>query len=277
MKDTVQPHHLEFDQYSLKGVSTAGIGTCIVVPEWKVCFDVAQGLPFAFSMRHFLISHCHQDHASGIPYLISQKAMASHPPATFYLPENTADKLDQILKIWSQLEDHSYQYSLKELTPEKMELLTGNLSVASFRTQHRVSSQGYTLFSKNKRLNPKYQSLERKQLMDLKSQGEQIEETLFEPKISFTGDTQIEFLDLSPQVVDSETLIMEVTYYDQKKNAEAARKWGHTHFDEVLLRIPKIRSKNIVWIHMSARYSRHEVQKMIEQRLPNDAHRIHLL
>lgn len=239
--------------------------------------DVAQGLPFAFPMNHFLISHLHQDHAAGIPYLISQKAMQSHRPACFYLPPGTAENLYRIMTAWSELEGHEYDFKFEELRPGVKTWLYGNLYAESFLTKHRVTSQGYTLFIKSKRLASKYTDLSRQELIRLKESGVSIEESLFLPKISFTGDTQIEFLDLAPEVVNSETLVMEVTYIDDKKGVESARKWGHIHFKELVERISKIHCKNIVWIHLSARYSRHQVQAMIDEFLPLEKHRLHLL
>lgn len=277
MKDTVHPHHLKFPEYSLKGVSTAGIGTCITIPEWKICFDMAQGLPFAFPMNHFLISHFHQDHASGIPYVISQKAMAGHKPPRFYMPQGTAEPMREIMRIWSRLEDHSYDFEFHELKPEAPVQIQPSLYVEAFRTLHRVTSQGYTVQQKQKKLKAAFVGLDRDALLRAKSQGQAINEDVFVPKISFTGDTQIEFLDLSPQVVHSETLIMEVTYMDEKRGVESARKWGHIHFNEILSRIPRIQSKNIVLIHLSARHHPKEFRALIDRKLPEDKDRIHIL
>lgn len=277
MRDTVTPRSLHLGEYSLLGVSTAGVGTCITVPEWKFAFDVAQGLPFAVSMRNFLVSHMHQDHASGIPYLISQKAMHSHKPPTFFVPPTTAEKLHSIVQTWQDLEDHKYEYNLKELAPGEMQHLDKELYVQSFITKHRVISQGYTVFLRRKQLKRELKGLSEVQITELRRQGQSVEEFAFAPKISFTGDTQIEFLDLAPEVKNSETLIMEVTYVDEKKSVESARKWGHIHMDEVIARVPEIQSKNIIWIHLSARYSHKEVRKLIDQRLPEHKDRIHIL
>lgn len=277
MHDTVSPSVLSFPEYSLLGVSTAGIGTCVTVPEWKISFDVAQGLPFAFNMRNYLITHLHQDHASGIPYIISQKAMNSHPAPNFFLPKGTSESLNQIMKLWEKLEDHKYKYNFIETEAGKYYELGKDLYFESFSTKHRVNCQGYTVLQRHKQLQEKLRHLSQDEIINLRRQNVEVNEYVYLPKISFTGDTQIEFLDLSPQVCKSETLIMEVTYYDDKKSVEAARKWGHIHFDEVLQRIPKIESKNIIWIHMSARYNKKIIRQMIDEKLPDDRHRIHLL
>ncbi len=277
MKNTVQPHTISLGDYSISGVSTAGIGTCLTIPQWKICLDVAQGLPFAFSMKHFLISHMHQDHASGIPYLISQKAMQSHKPPVFYFPSGMAGYMEKIMNLWSEMEGHTYDYLFKEIMPGQRKLLTGSLFLEPFETLHRVKSQGYTIYQRSKRLNKKFQGLSRLEILDLKEKGVMIEEEIFHPKVSFTGDTQIEFLDLSPQVKNAETLIMEVTYIDEKRGVESARKWGHIHFQEIWPRIAEIKSKNIIWIHLSARHSKKEVQELINKQLPDHKDRIHLI
>lgn len=277
MLDTTTANTLLLPGYSIKGVSTAGIGTCVTLPEWKIAFDVAQGLPFAFSMKNFLLSHLHQDHAAGIPYIISQKAMQSHTKPVFYLPAGTADKVQRIIKIWEELEDHTYNYELIEPLANVKYELGKNLYAQSFKTKHRIGSQGYTVFQKRKHLAQQYKNLKPEEIINLRKQGLSIDEDVYVPKVSFTGDTQIEFLDLSPDVVNTETLIMEVTYYDDKKSVDSAREWGHIHFQEVIERVPYIKSKHIVWIHMSARYNKNYVEKLIQKHLPNDFQRIYLL
>ncbi len=63
------------------------------------------------------------------------------------------------------------------------------------------------------------------------------------PLVSFTGDTQIEFLDSRDWVRKSKILIMEATYLDNKKTIEQARIWGHTHLEEIIPRLKDIESE----------------------------------
>jgi ribonuclease Z len=110
----------------------------------------------------------------------------------------------------------------------------------------------------------------------LRRQGQDLDEFIDEPVVSFTGDTRIEFLD-DETVRRSRVLIMEVTYWDKKKSVENAREWGHIHFDELLPRLESIKSEKILLIHASARYSTAELKKILDERLPEHfKHRVEL-
>ncbi|RYF42063.1 MAG: MBL fold metallo-hydrolase, partial [Cytophagaceae bacterium] len=97
-----------------------------------------------------------------------------------------------------------------------------------------------------------------------------------EPVLSFTGDTRIEFLD-DPQVRASRVLVMEVTYWDDKKSVENARTWGHIHLDELIPRLEHLKCEKIVLIHASARYTTARLREIMDARIPEHfKHRVDL-
>lgn len=255
---------------NLQGISQAGISTCLNFPDLNLCFDVAQGLPFAMSTDHYLITHGHQDHAAGIPYVISQKALNNLKAPIFYVPSSIVEPLSKILRLWEEIEGHTYSFQFKGLKPGDEIQISSQYSVRAFETVHRVACQGYSVIQHRKKLRRDLVGLSREQIRQKSMGGETVEEWRREILLSFTGDTQIEFLDRSPEVLKSKYLFLEVTYYDERKSVQSAREWGHTHLDELIPRLKEIESEQIILVHPSRRYRVHEVKALIEQRIPDE-------
>jgi ribonuclease Z len=207
------------------------------------------------------------DHAAGLPYIISQKAMTGLVPPSVYMPEALVRPMREIMRIWERIDGHTYQYQFKAALENEEITLNGSYFARTFKTFHRVASVGYTVFERKKRLKAEYRKYEPTYLGDLRKQGHEPDEIYEEPVISFTGDSQIECLD-SEQVRNSRILVMEVTYWDKQKTVENARTWGHIHLDELIPRLESIKSEKIVLIHASARYSNKELRAIVDARIP---------
>lgn len=264
------PHKYHFDGIHLLGNSQAGQGTSLLCPELKVAFDVAFGLPYLLPARDYFISHAHMDHAGGIPYLISLKNLMAQPPPRFFVPPSMVEPMQRILKAWQEMEGHTYNFELCGVTPGEWISLNNAVGARPFTTVHRVPSQGYTLFQIKKQLHPQYRNLQREDLLQLKSQGKAIETVVHEPWISFTGDTQIEFLDQEEWVRRSRLLVMEVTYIDSSKSVTQAREWGHIHIEEFLERLKTLSCERVLLIHLSARHKTSDLVQLLRHRLPSD-------
>lgn len=252
----------------LRGLSLSGIRTAISMPELSLSFDVAQGYPFLLNLKQFFLSHGHLDHAAGVPYIISQKAMNNQEAPRFYMPQSLVEPLDRIMKIWQEIEKHEYRYEFIPVSADLEIPVKGNYFIKVFPTTHRIESFGYTLFERHKKLAPQYQGLPREELIKLKDQGFVLNEIVHVPLVSFTGDTQIEFLNSRPWVKKSKLLLMEATYLDSLKTIEQARTWGHTHLQEILPHLDEIESERIVLIHASSRYTWDVAQRLLGEQIP---------
>jgi ribonuclease Z len=257
-----------YQQLKFQGLSLSGIRTALSMPELSMCFDVAQGYPFLLNLKNFFLTHGHLDHAAGVPYIISQKAMNSQPPASIYMPQSLVNDLDAIMKIWQKIEKHDYQYNFVGLAPDDEVVLNPQYYIKASPSTHRVDSLGYTLFEVHKKLRADLQGLSQEQILECKKRGENVQDTQHRPLVTFSGDTQIEFLDSRPWIRKSKVLFLEATYIDNQKTIEQARQWGHTHLDEIIPRLDDLECEQIVIIHVSSRYPTKEALKILKNRIP---------
>ncbi len=252
---------------SLTGFSIAGITTSVVFSAADVCFDVGQGLPFQIPVRNIAITHGHLDHAAGLPYLLGQKAMHGVPPPNIYLPPTLVPPMKEILRLWSEIEDHTYDYKLEALSPGEERDLKGKYFLRTFPTYHRVASQGYTVYLRKKHLLPEFRGLDHNALGAARRAGKTIDEHFNEAVVSFTGDTKIEVLE-NEDVRKSRVLVLECTYWDERKTIENAREWGHIHLDEIIPWLDRLTCEKLLLIHSSARYSVAQIHRILEEKIP---------
>lgn len=258
----------EYADYKFFGTSLAGIRTAISMPELSLSFDVAQGFPYLLNMSKFFVSHGHLDHAAGIPYVISQKMMTSQKTPEFYMPPSLVQPMTEIMRLWSQIEGFSYNFKFIPVQADDEIQLNKQHFIKVFQTVHRVESFGYTLFESKKKLKTEYANLSKDEIVNLRRQNIDVNEVFHTPVVSFTGDTQIEFLQSRPWVKKSKILIMEATYFDDQRSVARAREWGHTHLDEIIPMLDEIESEKIVLIHASSRYSDNEMKRYISEKVP---------
>jgi ribonuclease Z len=252
----------------VEGLSLAGINTCLTLPQYSLAFDIGNGASYAFNMSTFLISHGHMDHAAGIPYIIAQKAMSSHRPPRFIMPESLVAPMEEIMRQWSLIEGHQYDFEFIGSRIGDEFPLKADLIIRSFPTVHRIPSLGYSLCRKFRKLKSELIESSTEEIIRMRKQGQDPTEERQELLVSYSGDTQIEFLDQAPEVSDSKILILETTYLDERNPIGSAKEWGHTHLDELIPRLGSIRSEKILLIHTSARYSLKEAQEELSKRLP---------
>jgi ribonuclease Z len=233
-----------------------------------VTIDVAQGLQPMVKPKTFLITHAHMDHASGIPYIISQKALIKAPPATFYMPQVMVEPLNNIMKEWEKIDQHEYTFEFLGVDIGQKYSLDDHHYFKPFKTFHRVPSLGYTIFESRKKLKPEYLKLSQDEIVDFKNKGVELTEEISLPIFSYTGDTTMDFWSHNPQVLESKVLFMEVTYWDLKKSVEESRKWGHIHLFEVIDRLDDFKGEKIVFTHISSRYSIEYARSILKKSIP---------
>lgn len=265
----MQLSEYKYKDFKFVGISQGGIYTSIAIPNLKLMFDTGIGSPNLVDIPKILLTHGHLDHASGLAYLISQKSLRKLPPAEVYVPSDIYEPIDEILKLWQKIEQYKSEYILYPVEHNKIYSIYGNYYFQAVKSYHRIPSNGYVILEKRKKLKEEYKNLPGHQIAELKKTNPEIIEEKFEPIITFSGDTQIEFVINHEIVQRSKILFLECTYICDKRPIQRARNWGHIHLDEIVHNAEYFKDiEKLYLIHFSPRYNKKEIKETLKQKLP---------
>lgn len=253
---------------TLRGVSVGGCKTCLMVPELGVMFDVAPDVRGQLRYDTVLVSHGHQDHLGGLPYLVSQRHMIKGGPPTIHVPREIHDPLQRIFAAWREIEDFELQVDLVPHDPGSRVRLDARHEAVAVRSVHRVPSLAWVVERTSWRLLPRYEGRPGPELAALRKAGTRITEPHVEPVLCVSGDTQIELFDREPLVRRSKVLVYEVTGWDDRRGPDDVRKWGHTHVDEMITRCERFEGEALVLVHRSPRHTRAQAEQVVRDRFP---------
>ncbi|GAQ80583.1 tRNAse Z1 [Klebsormidium nitens] len=254
---------------TLQGVSVGGQETCIIIPSMKVAFDVGRCPQRAVFQDNVLISHAHMDHIGGVCLQAATRGLFSLKPPRIVVPKVIVPGVENLFNAFRALDNAELEHKLIGLEIGEELRLSGELFVKPFRTYHVVPSQGYVVYSRRQKLKKEFVGLPGPEIGRLRKSGVEITDVEEVPEVAFTGDTTAEFLTDpgNADVLRAKLLIMEMTFIDDSSTVEHARKWGHTHIDEVVPLAHLFQNEAILFIHFSARYRRKDILEAIE-RLP---------
>ncbi|MES0491310.1 MAG: MBL fold metallo-hydrolase [Leptospirales bacterium] len=253
---------------TVRYVSAGGVESCYILPEQKIAFDMGRG-PFELvDIPNVFLSHGHLDHAAGIAYYFSQRSLKGLDPGTVYVPKNVVRPLKNICRQWQKIEGFGYKINIIAHQPGKRISVGNGYSILALEAYHRISANGYILYKQTKKLKPEYKGLPGPAIKKLKDEGKEVVTLENRPLFVYSGDTTVEFLTQHPDVKRARVLFMECTYIDEKRPVERARRWGHTHLDEILNLADELENEKIVLVHLSRRYDKEYIQKILSEKVP---------
>ncbi len=260
--DELQLHGL-----TLRGVACGGVRTCLMVPELSLMFDVAPRIAGQLRFDTILVSHGHQDHLGGLPYLVSQRHLMQAGSPRVHVPQEVVPPLRRIFEAWAEIEAFPLDVDLHGHAPGSTVQLRGGVA-RCVRSEHRVPSLAWIYERHTERLLPHLHGVPGPELGARRKAGETITETHVQPLLCVTGDTQSELFDREPLVRRCTVLVHEVTGWDERRNVEQVREWGHTHVDEMIERAERFEGEALVLVHRSPRHTKSEAERIVAQRFP---------
>ncbi|MEZ4268661.1 MAG: MBL fold metallo-hydrolase [Myxococcota bacterium] len=253
-------HELDF---TLTGFSLGGVETSVIVPEWRLAFDVGRGRDELIRCEHIALTHTHMDHTGGLAYLLALRQLQRLPPPTVYVPAQVADALRAMLDAWDPLQRHRTECTIVPIEPGDRHRIARDLYLEPFRTYHPVPSFGYSVVREVQKLRQEFSHLAGPEIAQLRRDGVEITHTEARRLLSVTGDTLPEVLDRQPHIIDSQVLLMECTFLDDNKPYQACRDGGHVHIRDLLERAELLRPERLVLSHFSRIHSERDIPELL--------------
>ncbi|KAH9613500.1 hypothetical protein KSS87_001513 [Heliosperma pusillum] len=260
---------LEIEGYKIDGISVGGQETCIMFPSLSIAFDIGRCPRRAVNQQFLFISHGHMDHIGGLPMYVATRGLYSMKPPTIFVPSVIKEHVERLFEVHRAMDFSELKHTLVGLDIGEEVCIRRDIKVKAFKTYHAIPSQGYIVYSIKQKLKQEYVGLPGNEIKELKLSGVEITNTITSPEIAFTGDTTADFI-VDPANVDvlkAKVLVMECTFLDDQATVAHARKYGHTHLDEVVEYAEMFQNNAILFIHFSARYQAYEIREAVS-RLP---------
>ncbi len=261
------PCQITVGQYTINGMSLGGVQTCLQVPQLGLMFDVGHCPRSLVSTPRVFLTHSHGDHSGGIIGMLSLRLlMGIKEPLQLYMPEYMATPVRQAITAYENMQGHPYRYEIHPLNVGDTVALNKQQVVHTYESTHVVPGLGYTVVETVKKLRDEYKDLPGPEIGKLRLSGADIFDRRERPLISFPGDTSTDVLDKVPALYDTQILVLESTYLDDRRTVAQCRKYGHVHLDELIERADRFNNQHLVLTHFSQSYPIREIHDLIEKR-----------
>ena len=251
-------------QLRLVGGSRAGEGTLVLLPQLQLALDPGRPHRALPPMRTVVVSHGHLDHVGGLGYWASQRFLNSMPPATALVPEPIADDVRSLLGVLARLEGGKpYDVEVVPVVEGRRHQLRRDVDLSFFATEHWVPTLGTRITWKKRRLRPELGHLLEPEIARRRRAGEEVTEELAIDLLSYCADSGPTLLADTPEVLRSEIVILECSFFKPGDRDRAAR-YGHMHLEDLAPHLADFECRHLVLLHASRRYRLREIEKYLD-------------
>jgi ribonuclease Z len=269
MLDNCPFRTLKHKDLTIEGYSRAAVQSYWRVPELKLGFDLG-AQPWDFmGTPVWCLTHTHLDHVAALPVYVARRRMMKMEPPVIYLPENAVDLVDHLLKICQRLDRGRQSCELVGVQPGDEFELSRELVLQAVATRHTITSVGYVVWERRKKLKAEYQGFTGDQIRDIRLSGVEVSEERRVPVLGVTGDTAPEGLDLNPTLYQAKVLITEMSFVAPGHRKEKIHKHGHMHLDDFVERRDRFQNELVIASHFSTRYHDKQVRHYVKKALPD--------
>jgi ribonuclease Z len=217
----------------------------------------------------WFVSHAHLDHLAALPVYVARRRMMKMEPPVIYLPEDTIEHVQRILKLFTRLDRGRMPCDLRPIRPgDEIELSREHVVTIS-ATKHTVPSMGFVVWERRRKLKPEYQQLAGHEIRDLRLAGTEVTEERRIPRVAYLGDSAPEGLDMCPAMYEAQILILEMTFVAPSHRKDKIHKFGHTHLDDLVERRARFQNEVVIAAHFSTRYTAKRIRELVGRAFPD--------
>ena len=218
----------------------------------------------------WFVTHGHLDHIVALPVYVARRRMMKMTPPVIYMPAETIEPMQQILRQFTRLDRGRLPCELKPIAPGDEIELSRELIVSAVATRHTVPSLGYIVWDRRRKLKPEYQDSQRR-ADSRPAAGRHRRERRNPPARSWpTWATAPPAASTTTRsMYEAKVLICELTFVAPDHRKDKIHKFGHMHLDDLVERRDRFKNELIIAAHLSTRYHSKTVRALVRKALPD--------